>query len=482
MTDIKTNNTRSQWQDRMKAMSETLGEDVPAQTSKSEISSASAGRSRVVDMWRKKEGSKSQKSSVVTPVKTSPSQDSDMKAAKTRYNFEEKKESTPKEDKAWEAFPSGAFGSDPVTPSPEQSKSEEEINTSHWSQKDPPVIIEQEEEVNAEPEVPYVSPGSRKKVLERWNKTQQETSAKKDVAPKVETPGLPVSSLRAKWAQFGAEKEQARENLTVGSKKPWTPKSKTVQADEKKPVQTAPTGYKSLKLSSSSTSSKPEDEMYTDTWPAEESPAVSNGESLSQLTALTGQSASIASRARRNMREKRQKGNEDSLSSAPEAQYNGETVTMSTENLIPSTLDAPSEIDGPEDDEPVVNSYFGSNMTPSVVSESAAIFRKISKGETDLARETVADKFVSESKSNSEAFKNNFQAMSLEQLASDMRDEVVGLQELDFSKFASDLNHSFTKLVGVDVFGSTSSDKKRPAPSPIEETTAEGEQTNWVTF
>ena len=80
------------------------------------------------------------------------------------------------------------------------------------------------------------------------------------------------------------------------------------------------------------------------------------------------------------------------------------------------------------------------------------------------AKEMVAEEFVSESNSNVQAFQNAYQALSLEQIANDLKEEVAGsmlnvqnldFQNIDFAKLASDLNEgmsaaseSLNKLVG----------------------------------
>jgi hypothetical protein len=140
-------------------------------------------------------------------------------------------------------------------------------------------------------------------------------------------------------------------------------------------------------------------------------------------------------------------------------------------------------------DTTATNSQMMSTVNSTIASEVGSRGRKRSGSRTPrrgglekASKEMVTDKFVSESNSNVEAFKSTFQALSLEQIAKDLKDEVaLNVQGLDFMKLATDLNHGMTaaseslnKLVGADVFSTRRVPAKR-GPSPVEEVAIEVE-------
>lgn len=127
-------------------------------------------------------------------------------------------------------------------------------------------------------------------------------------------------------------------------------------------------------------------------------------------------------------------------------------------------------------------------MNSTVASETASRRGRRSGSRTPRGLERVSqalvkDEFITESNTNVEAFKSTFQALSLEQIAKDLKDDIaLTVPGLDFKKLATDLNQGMTaaseslnKLVGKNVFSTTPRNTPRREPSPIEEIAIEVE-------
>jgi hypothetical protein len=96
------------------------------------------------------------------------------------------------------------------------------------------------------------------------------------------------------------------------------------------------------------------------------------------------------------------------------------------------------------------------------------------------AKAIVTDQFVSESHINVDAFTSTFRAMSLGQLAMDLKEEANTVFEVvDFKKLSSDLNQGMvaaSKFVGIEAFQKrTPPSRGGGATSPVEEMAIEVE-------
>lgn len=367
----------------------------------------------------------------------------------------------------------------------------------------------------------------RKKVLAGSSSTENSpTSATSDddaFNTAFEAAGTNIQSQKSTTNMSTAAMETPSQQLFTGSNIPM----KTLMAygaDEDEFISTefgpgqipVDVGYKSLLVSASQSlkDSKLEEQKNR------ESPPVTNtnmGDYDSGVGSLPSKS-SIADRAQKSMRDKRTRARGTGSVSEPPGRHarderkpdpsydEDEMMILEKEQGTPAHLRVTRVVRRPQqssddldaypqnqacDDSASVRSMSTiSNMLSTITSFSETTSHKGQHRapKRRIAVEAiVADEFVTESNANVDAFASTFQALSLDQIAKDLREEASSVFEgVNFKKFSSDLNEgvaaaqkswnaSISKMVGREVFKRKAVALRRGAASPVEEIAIEVE-------